>query len=173
MCTLHVRTITRSCSPTTLHTIPHLFGMRVAAYPVTDHDAGHVYCVGQSIRAACLTCAKIDALDARRWQPRARCVCGSFQRLTMARRPRWLSFQLDGCSRAVHIGAARWLLLFGVRGRLRDHRDGHGVSRGAAGAWQACCYSPYLLCLAALGPCGPVGESIQLRVSYPTSTRYF
>ena len=172
MCTLHALTIMAICCPMTLNTIPHLFGVRVSAHPVTDHDAVHVY-RRQSIRTGCLTCAKIDALDARRWQPRARCVLGLFQRLAMARRPRWRSFQLDGCSRAAHIGAARGLLLCGVRGRLRDHRDGHGVSRGSAGARQACCCGPSRRCLAALGREGPIGERPALCVSYFTSTRYF
>ena len=112
MCTLHALTIMAICCPMTLNTISDLFGMRVAAHPVTDHDAVHVY-RRQSIRTGCLTCAKIDALDARRWQPRARCVLGLFQRLAMARRPRWRSFlwtdapelhtlvQLGGCKSLV------------------------------------------------------------------------
>ena len=169
MCTLHALTIMAICCPMTLNTISDLFGMRVAAHPVTDHDAVHVY-RRQSIRTGCLTCAKIDALDARRWQPRARCVLGLFQRLAMARRPRWRSFQLDGCSRAAHLGAARWLLLCGVRGRLRDHRDGHGVSRGSAGARQACCCDPCRRCLAALGREGPIGERCELSVSKTSFT---
>ena len=126
MCTLHALTTTPACCPMTLHTLPHLFGMRLDACHPEKPDAAECI-VGQSIVAGCLSGAKIDVVGVGSGLPVVLHVPWALARLTEHGGRAWAAGQVAAGSVTAHLGAARRWLLVVVIGRLRDDQDGDGA----------------------------------------------